>query len=162
MSKLREEALELVDLLYSGNRLSTYEYNRIYDALDDIEPLRDRDGALEELWGRFEDIPMNPKTECIEEEFLGWAAGTSRDEIWRWFDTRYSKGIGYLLYNDGIDRTEGIAKMVYLKQLCIECESQTCQFNYGGECRFAMVHERAPRISDYDGCIDFDYQEGEC
>lgn len=31
-----------------------------------------------------------------------------------------------------------------------------------GECRFAMVHERKPRITDEDGCIDFDYQEGEC
>lgn len=26
----------------------------------------------------------------------------------------------------------------------------------------AMVHERKPRITDEDGCIDFDYQEGEC
>ena len=71
------------------------------------------------------------------------------------------EGKAYLLYSDGIDRTEGLAKLVYLKQLCVECESRTCQFNHGGECRFAMVHERKPRINDSDGCIDYDYQEGE-
>lgn len=48
-----------------------------------------------------------------------------------------------------------------MKSLCFECESCSCQFNHGGECRFAMVHERKPRINDYDGCIDYDYQEGE-
>lgn len=49
----------------------------------------------------------------------------------------------------------------HLKQHCIECESHSCQFNHGGECRFALVHERKPRINDVDGCIDYDYQEGE-
>lgn len=69
--------------------------------------------------------------------------------------------IAYLLYCDDVDRTPETAKLRYLKQLCIECESKTCQYNQGGECRFALVHERKPSINDVDGCINYDYQEGE-
>lgn len=162
MSYLKNEAMELVNQLHQANRLSTDEYGRIFDALDEIELLRDRDEVLEELWDKFADIPINPETECIEEKFLGWGPGISREEIWHWFDKRHSKGVAFLLYGDGFDRTPETAKLLYLKQLCIECESQTCQFNHGGECRFALVHERKPRINDVDGCIDYDYQEGEC
>lgn len=161
MSYLKDEAMELVNQLHQVNRLSTDEYHQIFDALDEIELLRDRDEALEDLWDKFADIPINPETECIEKEFLGWGPGISREEIWHWFDRRHSKGVGYLLYNDGIDRTDVIAKLVYLKQLCIECESSTCQYNHGGECRFALIHERKPRITYEDGCIDYDYMEGE-
>ena len=113
------------------------------------------------MWRQFADVPMNLETECIEEEFFGWGPGVSREEIWHWFDRRHSKGVAYLLYGDGIDRTDQLAKLFYLKQLCIECESSTCQFNHGGECRFALVHERKARITDDDGYIDYDYQEGE-
>ena len=104
---------------------------------------------------------MNPETECIEEKFMGWGPGIHREEIWHWFDERHSKGVAYLLYGDGFDRTPEPAKLLYLKQLCFECESTSCQFNHGGECRFALVHERKPRINDIEGCIDYDYQEGD-
>lgn len=46
------------------------------------------------------------------------------------------------------------------RYLCAECESMDCKFNHGGECRFALVHERKPRITDDDGCTDYDYREG--
>lgn len=49
--------------------------------------------------------------------------------------------------------------MSELKELCFECESHDCQFNHGGECRFALVHERKPNITDEDGCTDYDYRE---
>ena len=137
------------------------DYCTVMEGLQDIETLRDCDEELEELWSRFGDVPMNPETECIEEPFLGFPAGTNREEIWHWFDQRHSKGVAYLLYRDGIDRTDQFSKLVYLKNLCIECESTSCQFNHGGECRFALVHERKPRINDTDGCIDYDYQEGD-
>lgn len=64
------------------------------DELDKTE----RDRTLERLWEQFEDIPMNPETECIEEQFLGWWPGTKREEIWHWFDEQHSKGVAYLLY----------------------------------------------------------------
>lgn len=160
MGEYRNRAIEILDRLNEENRIDYKDYCDIHDGLDEIETLRDRDEELEELWAQFADVPVNP-AECIEEPFMGWGVGISREEIWHWFDRRHSKGIGYLLYGDGIDRTDQIAKLVYLKQLCIECESQTCQYNHGGECRFALVHERKPRINDVDGCIDYDYMEGE-
>ncbi len=56
------------------------------------------DAELEELWDEFGDVPMNPETECIEDPFMEWDAGTHREEIWHWFDEKYSKGVVYLLY----------------------------------------------------------------
>lgn len=54
-----------------------------------------------------------------------------------------------------------VGRLLKLNSLCFECESASCQYNHHGECRFPLVHERCPRINDYDGCIDYDYQEGE-
>ena len=142
MTGLKSKAFDTVYGLYNRDVLSSSDYEVIREGLEEIETLRDRDTAL-------------------EEQFFGWGPGVSREEIWHWFDRRHSKGVAYLLYGDGIDRTDQFAKLVYLKQLCIECESQTCRYNHGGECRFAMVHEREARITDDDGCIDYDYQEGD-
>lgn len=159
MNDVKRKAIETVDELRDD--ISYQNYSTIMEGLQDIETLRDRDEELEELWHRFGDVPMDPETECIEEQFMGWGPGVHREEIWHWFDRRHSKGVAYLLYNDGLDRTPETAKLLYLKQLCIECESSSCQYNHQGECRFPLVHERKPRINDYDGCIDYDYQEGE-
>lgn len=56
------------------------------------------DREIERYWDMFADVPMNPETECIEEPFLDWEVGTSREEIWHWFDEKHSKGVYYLLY----------------------------------------------------------------
>lgn len=156
MNEVKNAAINVLNELYCIIDHTTYR--TIYDGLTDIETLRDRDEELEELWAQFGDVPMNPETECIEEPFMGWGAGVHREEIWHWFDRRHSKGVAYLLYGDGLPEA---VKLLHLKQFCIECESQSCQYNHGGECRFALVHERKPRINDVDGCIDYDYQEGE-
>lgn len=66
-----------------------------------------RDEALKDLWKQFEDIPINPETECIEEPYLHFPIGTSREKIWHWFDIRYSKGINALLYGDEKENSEG-------------------------------------------------------
>jgi len=58
------------------------------------------DAMAEHLWKIFEDVPMNPETEEIEVEFLGFPAGTHREEIWHWFDAKHSKGVAYLLYGE--------------------------------------------------------------
>lgn len=66
--------------------------------MDEMKTLRERDIELEKLWKQFEDLPMDPDTEKIEEPFLSFPAGTDREDIWHWFDERHSKGISYLLY----------------------------------------------------------------
>ena len=62
-----------------------------------MKTLRERDAELELLWKQFEDVPMNPDTERIEEEFIGFPAGTDREDIWHWFDERHSRGVVYLI-----------------------------------------------------------------
>ena len=53
---------------------------------------------LEQMWDELEDVPMDPETERIENEFYHFPAGTSRTDIWEWFDERYSGGVAELLY----------------------------------------------------------------
>lgn len=54
------------------------------------------DSKLEYLWKKFGNV-MIDDNECILEDFLGFAAGTFREEIWYWFDERYSKGVAGLM-----------------------------------------------------------------
>lgn len=42
---------------------------------------------LIELWEQFSEVPINNNDE-IEKDFLGFLAGTSRFDIWHWFDER--------------------------------------------------------------------------
>lgn len=65
---------------------------------DEMDTLAARDAKLEQLWDDLTDVPLDPVTECIEEAFYCWPAGTDRLDIWHWFDDRYSKGIAALLY----------------------------------------------------------------
>lgn len=58
------------------------------------------DTELEELWENFGDIPMNPETEVMTADFLHFPKGTHREDIWKWFDQKHSKGVSFLLYGD--------------------------------------------------------------
>ena len=155
MTKLNNEAFEAVYSLYNEDVIDAADYSIIKDALDEIETLEDRDRELEKLWEQLGDVPMNPDTECIEEEFQGFPVGTTREDIWHWFDQRYSKGVAYLLYGGSEDFVPETRRLYALQKLCSECESHDCQFNHNGECRVALVHEREPRITDEDGCLDY-------
>lgn len=44
---------------------------------------------IKDLWLEFGDVPMNPDTECIEQEWNEFPAGTHREEIWSWFEETY-------------------------------------------------------------------------
>lgn len=102
MNCYKQQAFEIINRLHEENRLDNSDYSAVHDGLSEIEPLRDRDEALEELWEQFGDIPMNPETECIEVPFMGWGVGIHREEIWHWFDVRHSKGVAYLLYGSSV------------------------------------------------------------
>ena len=113
MNDVKRQAIDTMNELH--RTIPYNDYCTVMDGLQDIETLRDRDEELEELWRQFGDIPMDPETECIEEQFMGWGPGVHREEIWHWFDRRHSKGVAYLLYNAGFDRTPETAKLLYLK-----------------------------------------------
>lgn len=128
---------------------------------EEMPTLRFRDEGLERVWYALGDVPVDPETEKIEDAFMWWPAGTDREDIWRWFDERHSKGVAYLLYGGAENYVQETKRLYELKKTCFECESSSCQYNHQGECRFALVHERKPRITDEDGCIDYDFNEGE-
>lgn len=161
MAECRCEAVEVANRLHQEDRIDYGEYTALMDGLGEVDTLRERDEALEELWGQFADIPMSEETECIEEPFLGFLAGTSREEIWHWFDERHSKGVAYLLYGGTEDYVPESRRLYGLSKLCFGCESKDCQFNHDGECRFAMVHEEKPNISDERGCLSYEYRGDE-
>lgn len=57
------------------------------------------DSLLEDLWKTLTDVPMNPETEDMEEDWFIFPKGTNREEIWDWFDEQHSKGIGWIMEN---------------------------------------------------------------
>ena len=139
-----------------------YAYYEAYlterSATSNMDTLQKRDTELERLWAELADVPMDPETEEMEEPFLHFPAGTNREEIWRWFDERHSKGVVYLLY--GTDAKYSIKNMmplVHMNSLCCECDSEHCAFNPQGICKAPFVIGRAPSLSD-DGCADFCYK----
>lgn len=54
------------------------------------------DKVLEFLWQRLGDVPVDHDG-CVEEDFMGYIAGTDREEIWSWFDENYSEGVKALM-----------------------------------------------------------------
>lgn len=62
--------------------------------------IRKLDNLVEKIWNGLEDIPFyeEDSEQYIEENYLDFEEGTSKEDIWHWFDERHSKGIHYLLY----------------------------------------------------------------
>lgn len=61
----------------------------IVEAKEDSE----RISEAKELWVQFGEIPTNPETECIEEEWHGFSAGTFREDIWHWFEENFNVSV---------------------------------------------------------------------
>lgn len=136
-----------------------YEWEILKTTIEgDMPVLGSRDKELEDLWGEFSDASMDPETECMDEPFLGFPAGTHREEIWHWFDERHSKGVAYLLYGGSEDYVPEARRLYGLKKLCTECDSESCVFNPHGVCLAPFVTGHAPAICD-DGCGDYCYKE---
>lgn len=157
MNDVKNRALEVLDELH--RTIDYADYCTVHDGLTDIESLSDRDKALEDLWDQFADIPMDPATEKMEAEFLHFPAGTDREEIWKWFDERYSKGVVQLLYRDGIDRYPQLQKLFHRWACCFNCESETCAFNPDGICMYPVLYGKVPEYVDDVGCKGFLYKE---
>lgn len=46
-----------------------------------------------DLWEEFGDVPMAPETECIEEPWRDFPAGTHREEVWHWFEETFDVSV---------------------------------------------------------------------
>lgn len=85
---------EIEEIHFSLSKLGKGEKPEV--STDMLSKLSDQE--VRGLWHRLEDIPMNPETEEMEAVFIGFPAGTKRQDIWEWFDTHYSEGVAALLY----------------------------------------------------------------
>lgn len=53
---------------------------------------------IKELWEEFGDVPMNPETECIDDDWNGFPKGTHREDIWHWFEDKFGVRVYDLMY----------------------------------------------------------------
>ena len=45
--------------------------------------------SIRRLWGEFGDVPMDPDTECLEQSWHCFPEGTSRGDVWHWFEETF-------------------------------------------------------------------------
>lgn len=58
--------------------------------------------TLKELWNEFSEVPVNNNDE-IEEDFLSFPVGTSKFDVWHWFDERCPRNLHDDLLNPSND-----------------------------------------------------------
>ena len=76
-------------------KLSKSEFLKNYSYLTEEE----YQTTIDKMWEQLSDIPVNNTGEIIEDRFYIWEKGTSRDDIWYWFDKRVQGGIGNRYFN---------------------------------------------------------------
>ena len=79
--KTRDEAFEAAQIL-----------TQIFEAEGSEGLIEYADQLLAELWESLEDVTLNDE-EQINSSFHIWPAGTSKEDIWHWFDRSHSKGL---------------------------------------------------------------------
>lgn len=99
MESVREMLADFVE----SEWLSTERPSDCYDWLEQyLSCQRSTEGEIKlnriiqakALWKEFGEIPTNPETECIEETWCRFPAGTHREEVWRWFEETFNVSIG--------------------------------------------------------------------
>lgn len=113
------------------------------------------DYALKQLWAELTDIPMNPETERMEAPFLHFPAGTEREDIWHWFDERYSKGVASLLYSrsgETVNCMSQTERTDNLNEMCPNCSRRACTYNCGGICYVTLVLGQNPQVAEGGKC----------
>lgn len=96
--EVMEQLIELFDKLEDCNT----PFNSTMDIVVGMvsKEIELNDEVLDFLWEEFSDVLIDDD-ECILDDFIGFEAGTHREEVWHWFDERYSKGVTYLMFGGG-------------------------------------------------------------
>ena len=161
MSALKRTARSI--LSREHHKIGEPAYSIIRAGLNEIDTLAERDVELEELWADLQDVVFDDSDPNEDMKLLdpwgGFPARTSRDDIWHWFDERHSKGVAYLLYGNGVDRTEELSRLAVRRMLCEYCGSEDCGYNEYGICHLPMVFGRRPDIEDDGSCNDYIFRE---
>lgn len=84
--------VEKFENIYSDSDWNELDYN------EEIIKFTNKELA-KELWECFGNVPMNPETEEIEEEWNGFSVGTHREEIWHWFEETFDISVAIDLMN---------------------------------------------------------------
>lgn len=86
-----EERIRLLENLVEYNKkYSCFTPEEIANMLEEVY----RSKHILALWNEFGDIPMDPKTECICSPWHGFPTGTSREDIWHWFEKQFRISVG--------------------------------------------------------------------
>ena len=135
---------------YHEDFLVENEKNRI---MSGIRTIKEQDDLLKKIWNELEDIPFveDERGELfLDKQWKIFPAGTSREEIWHWFDERYSEGVVALLYPQ---QKNAVNENEKLCDLCEECMSEDCIYNPHGICKLPLVKGRPALITE-NGCMD--------
>ena len=125
--------------------------------LADMPTLKERDKVLARLWDEFEDVPFDEDENgemVLSGDWFIFNAGTVREDIWKWFDERYSTGVASLLHLVGDDDVLSGRDLIQRRANCFECMSDVCAFNPEGICVFPILYNKRPRVTEEDGCLD--------
>lgn len=60
---------------------------------DDSLPTKTSINFVKRLWWMFGNVPMDPETENLEEDWLLFPKGTNREEIWGWFEEKFDVSV---------------------------------------------------------------------
>ncbi|MCK9471679.1 MAG: hypothetical protein M0Q88_08005 [Bacilli bacterium] len=104
----KEELIKLRDMGYS-DRDGYDDYDCIESYINNPDTIYEsyqtaieaQDEAVESIWDRLTDILFDEnenKELILSDKWHIWDKGTSRNDIWGWFNRNHSKGIRYLLY----------------------------------------------------------------
>ncbi|MDU5955579.1 MAG: hypothetical protein E6Z10_13665, partial [Ruminococcus sp.] len=65
-----------------------------------VKTYTDTDDLIKDLWKSFSNIPFDDgeKDLVLGQDWFIFEKGTERKDIWKWFDSHYSKGAVSLLY----------------------------------------------------------------
>lgn len=80
------------------------------ETLEDFLP---KDKRIEKLWEELEDVPFDENKDLeliLSEDWNNFKKGTTKTEIWEWFDKEHSKGINYLVNEYDPSNSENIEK----------------------------------------------------
>lgn len=104
MKKAKEHSKSIALPGYLGCGLAGGDWNLVYDMIKNAAETHGIDvtiyylpSSVKMLWEDFGDVPMDPETECIEEKWHGFEAGTHREEIWSWFEETFHASVAELM-----------------------------------------------------------------
>lgn len=69
---------------------------RNYDG-DIVMEFTNQDDLVQAVWQTLTDVTIGDD-ECIDQNWFIFPTGTFREDIWRWFDKKHSKGVAWLMY----------------------------------------------------------------